>query len=135
MALAIPEQVIPLAELAGSWNALKYFRDPINGINNFSPETYVLNFDAAGTITSATNTGAIGGTLSVNQSGGYDIGGSATELPSRVFAFKTADGHLSMFLLYSGNRGISVLSKQSSLSLPGVGAVSNFWDLPKKPQR
>ena len=33
-----------------------------------------------------------------------------------------------MFLLYSGSRGMSVLSKQSSLSLPGVGAVSNFWD-------
>jgi len=133
----IPMQSIPTSELAGTWNALEYFRDPANNIPTFSPSYGFLTIDESGTITAGTSCDssnvcapaeAIGGSLSVNPFGGFDIGGSAAEPPSRVFAFKTADGHLSMFLLYSNGRGMIVLSKQASLPLPEVGTVANIWD-------
>lgn len=50
------------------------------------------------------------------------------EGPSRVFAFKSADGHLSMYVMYSTRRGIIVLSKPIPLALPAVGEGARFRD-------
>jgi hypothetical protein len=46
----------------------------------------------------------------------------------RVFAFKTAGGALSMFLIDTVDGSFVVLTKQQALTLPAVGKVSNFWD-------
>lgn len=135
--ISIPVQSISIAELAGTWNGDEYFRDPINSLPTFEPSYGLLTLEAAGIVTGCTScdssgtcgpSEAIAASLNVNASGGFNFGGSATEPPSRVCAFKTADGHLSMFLLYSNNRGLIVASKQSSLPMPDVGTVSNIWD-------
>jgi hypothetical protein len=136
--VTIPLQSIPLSELAGTWNKVEYFRDPIYGQTAFSPFYGSLVFDASGTITAWTECDAsgacgpaaeaVGGTLRVNPDGGYEGGGSADEPPSRAFAFKTADGHLSMFLVYSTGRGMVAMTKQESQPLPAVGTVSSIWD-------
>jgi hypothetical protein len=82
--------------------------------------------DSAGTCTPGEWDGAM---LTVNAAGGFDIGGNASEPPSRVLAFKTPDGHLSMFLLYSTGRGMVALTKQAELALPAVDSISNIWDV------
>jgi hypothetical protein len=134
----IPVQEIPLSALEGKWNVLEYFRDPTNGIPAFSPSYGSWTVNSIGTITAGTYCNsssvcavseAVGGAFTVNQSGGFDIGGSGPiEPPSRAFAFKAADGNLSMFLLYSNGRGMIVLTKELPIALPNVGQVSNTWD-------
>lgn len=153
----IPAQEIPLTNLAGQWNFVEHFRDPVNVVPGFVPSYGPMTVDATGAITAAGTScdymsacppsglvtritacppsspclpsGLVGRVFGVDQSGGFDIGGSGpTEPASRAFAFKTADGHLSMFLLYSTGRGMVVLSKQESLALPAVGTVSNIWE-------
>lgn len=133
--VVIPAQAIPLSELTGSWSLVDYFRD--TGMTSFVPGRGLLTVDAAGKVTAYMACDSAGvcmpesirdDAFSVNASGGFNVGGSAAEPASRAFAFKTADGHLSMFVLYSNNRGMMVLTKQSSLPLPPVGAVLNAWD-------
>jgi hypothetical protein len=125
----VPLQSIALSELAGSWNVLEYFRDPINGQDSFAPDRYQLTFDANGTIVAGTNAEAIGARLAVNAAGGFDIGGNAVEPASRVFAYRASNGRLSMFLKYSTARGWAVMTQEAPLSLPAPGQVDTFWDV------
>jgi hypothetical protein len=135
----LPRHNIPMSELAGTWNALEYFRDPVNGQPSFAAFRGSMTFDGVGTITAGTSCNsaavcapseAVGATLRVNTAGGFDIGdaGNPNEPPSRVFVFKSSSGSLSMFLLYSAGRGMIVLSKEAPLSLPAVNATTSIWD-------
>jgi hypothetical protein len=133
----VPVQSIPLTELAGTWNKLEYFRDPMNGQSDFRPFYGSLVLSGSGMFTAGSECDAsgacapaeaVGAVFSVNSSGGFDVGGSSVEPPSRLFALKTADGHLSMFLVYSNGRGIVALTRQESLPLPAVGSVAHIWD-------
>jgi hypothetical protein len=125
----VPLQSIALSELSGSWNVLEYFRDPINGQDSLAPDRYQLSFDSTGTIVGGTNAEVIGARLSVNAAGGFDIGGSAVEPPSRVFAYRASNGRLSMFLKYSTARGWAVMTQQAALSLPALNQIDSFWDV------
>jgi hypothetical protein len=72
--------------------------------------------------------------LRSNPEGGFDIGADdPAEPPSRVFAFRTADGNMSMFVKYSTARGFIVAAKQKQLTLPAVDSVSNLWDFSVAP--
>lgn len=66
-------------------------------------------------------------TVTASEAGGFDIGGP-NETPLRAFAFKTADGQLSMFALYPNAGGMVVLTRQQALALPEVDGRLNFWD-------
>jgi hypothetical protein len=128
----VPAQTIPLAELAGSWNALQYARDDTT--QPLTPSRLVLALNANGQITSgmecdsASNCETFGaaGTFSVNANGRFNL--TEGDSTSRAFAFKTADGSLSLFILDPNNLGMVVATKQQTLALPAVGTVSKYWD-------
>lgn len=127
----IPEQALPLSELAGNWNFLEYGREfPTGG---FSAESGTATIDTAGRFTNFVfctgldNCALVTGseTFTVNAEGGFDIN---NDEGARAFAFKAASGQTSMFIVNPVKGTFVVLAKQTTLSLPAVGEVSNFWD-------
>lgn len=138
-ALLLPEQAVPVAELAGNWNILTYGSEtagtaPVPG---YSTET----IDATGKTTAGADcTGATctpwtpqaSDVLVPSNSGGFtmtDADGSKT----RVFAFKTPAGQISlaglMFDPQGRILGLLAAAKLRELSLPTVGQVDRFWDV------
>lgn len=136
--LDIPLQTIPLADLAGTWNGLENFRDPINNVFEYTTARWTLTLDAAGKLTAATVCDAgqsceqidvQGYSLAVHADGGFELIGSDDPKNSRVFAFRSVDGQLTLYWMHSGGRGMVVLAKQAPLTLPAVNETTNFWDV------
>ena len=134
VSLVIPEQAIALSDLAGTWNGLSYERDIAGG--PLKPNAVLLTLGAAGQFSAGSDclglaactawTG-LPGDLTASTSGGFqftDAGGAIY----KVYAFKTADGQLSLYVFDADNMGFSVATKRQALSLPLVGAVNNFLD-------
>lgn len=136
MAIGFPEQTVPLADLAGTWNSVEMQKDATYE-NGYS----VVTLNAAGSVTSGTNCAQLQpcapwssapGAFSVNTEGGYTYTDSNDN--ARFFAYRAPSGHLMM--LGSGNTGeLIVLGKQSALTLPTVGASTPVWDLSLNNQR
>lgn len=129
----IPEQTLPLSELAGTWNLLEYWPDDTTGV--YSPGAGTATFDTTGNFTDLLECAGLGacvpgesnaGSLEVRAAGGFGVVGSSEG--TVAFAFKTASGQLSMFIVNPTIGGVIVATKQAALSPPAVGAVSNFWD-------
>jgi hypothetical protein len=134
--LVIPAQALPLSELAGTWNALRYAR--VSSNQSFTPTRLTLGIDAAGQVTSGSecstsgtcNAFGSGAAFSVDNAGGFDFSQGAGQAVSRAFAFKTSDGHLTLFILQPNQLGMIVATKQVALTLPAVSPVATpFWDL------
>lgn len=134
LSLGLPLQTIALAELAGTWNGLEYFRDPVKGQPTFAPNRMTFTLDADGNATLCEADGRCVASrpeeaMRPNAAGGFDIGDDdPIEGPSRVFAFKSADGHLSLYFMYSTRRGFIVFSKPTPLALPAVGDSARVRD-------
>ena len=133
-AILLPEQTIPLAELAGTWNLLSYNRD--NGTAPYAPGQSYFTVDASGKFSNgfecsglAACTGWIAplpGDITASTDGGFSfIDAGAT---NKFYVFKAADGRLVAVGLQPNNSGFWVGSKQATLTLPAVGDVNNFWD-------
>lgn len=139
VSVIIPKQTIPLSELAGTWNALQYIRD--NTSDPLAASRLTLTIDAAGKITAGTACDTSGacasfepqGKFSVNANGGFDMAEAPGDTPSRAFAFKTPDGHVSLFILDPNTLGMVVATKQAALTLPAVDTVTAFWDFTVEP--
>ena len=131
--ILLPEQSLPLSELAGTWNFLQYQRD--SSTASFAPASGTAVIDAAGNLSSGTDCTGLDTCIAwapplesfvPNANGGFNVGSGAT--PGRAFAFKTASGRVSLFIIDRETGGIIVATKQAALSLPVVGEVSRFWD-------
>jgi hypothetical protein len=129
----IPEQNLPLSELAGNWNLLEYWPDDITHV--YAPGAGTTTFDANGNFTDILECAGLGscvpgesnpGSLQVLEAGGFGVVGSTEG--TVVFAFKTASGQMSIFLVNPTIGGFTVGTKQAALSLPAVGDVSNLWN-------
>jgi len=132
--VVIPEQTIPLSALAGTWNVFSYERDTAGAL--LKPATTTITLDATGTFTAGSDCvglsactawTAMPGKLTVGDAGGFqftDTDGNTHKL----FAFKTGDSQLSLYVLDANNMGFSVAAKQVALTLPVVGTVNKFWD-------
>ena len=129
----IPEQTLPLTELQGSWNLLEYWPDDITHV--YAPGAGTTTFDAGGNFTDIQECAGLGacvpgesnsGKLEVVTKGGFGAVGSPEG--TVAFAFKTASGQMSLFIVNPTIGGFLVGTKQAALSLPAVGATSNFWD-------
>lgn len=127
---ALPEQSVPVTELAGTWNYLVYERS--TNSTPFTTASGTLTMDATGQITARTNCTALDvceqaqapfSAWVVNPDGGFDEGSS-----KRGFAFKTASGAVSLFQINKDNGSILIATKQVALSLPAIGQVSTFTD-------
>ena len=132
--VVIPEQTIPVSELAGSWNVLSYERDTAGAL--LKPSTATVTLDATGAFTAGSDCVGLSvctawtslpGKLTAGAGGGFqftDTDGNTHKL----FAFKTADGQLSLYVLDANNMGFSIAAKQLAVALPEVGVVNKFWD-------
>lgn len=126
----IPEQVVPLNLLAGTYNFIDYSGDD----NDQPPLTSVYGtrvLDASGNFAGGNNCSggscrAWSGTthLAVDPAGGYDAGSDT----GRVFAF-IADNGTTVLLGFDGGEGSFVIMvRQKPLALPADGEVNQFWD-------
>jgi len=135
VSVVIPDQKIPLSELAGTWNVLSFERDTAGAA--LTPATAMITLDANGKFTAGSDCAGIGactawttfpGNMTASDAGGFtftDTDGSVY----RVHALKTADGQLSLYVLDSNNMGFSVAARQQVQALPALNAVNNFWDM------
>jgi hypothetical protein len=136
MAIGFPEQTIPLADLAGTWNSLE-MKKGATYENGYS----VVTLNAAGAVTSGTNCAqlqpcapwsSVPGAFSVNTDGGYIYTDSNDN--AGFFAYRAPSGDL--MLIGGGNIGeLIVLGKQRTLTLPTVGNTTTSWGMTLNNQR
>ena len=133
--LLVPEQLIPLAQLAGTWNYVAYIDGENHGV--LQPVNGIRVIDAAGKFVSGTECNGLvcapadsvvqPNDLTVNALGGFSIAGEGGA-SARAFAFKTSEGAMSMYVLDPNEGGLSIFTKQVALVLPNVGKTNKFWD-------
>lgn len=136
VALGLPEQVLPVSELAGTWNSARWAptASPAPGRVATAGVTVV---DSSGAVTASSSCQgqadciADAGPLprfATNADGGFDISDGNTPL-GRAFLFKTATGK-AVFVSLADAGSLSVATRQESLgALPGLfsaNSVSNF---------
>lgn len=134
MGIGFPEQLIPLADLAGDWNQLGY--EHSNGTDPLAPTSLTATISSTGKVAftsfcvdakTCTTTGLPSPTLTVNSAGGYDVNFSATE-KSRLFAFRAGGGEL-IFVGTGEDGTFGVGTRVRSNSLPTAGAVNLGWSV------
>lgn len=133
VSVILPEQTIALSELAGTWNAMGYVR--ATALGPLKPSNAVFTLSATGQFSAGSDClgvspctvwPAMPGTVTVGTAGGFEFtDGVATY---KVFAFKAADGQLSLYVLEPNGSGFSVAAKQQALSLPTVGMMNSAWN-------
>lgn len=135
VSIIIPEQTIALSELAGTWNVLSFERATAGAA--LKPSTAMFTLDAAGKFTAdsecaglaaCTARTSLPGNVIANEAGGFTFTDSEGA-SYKVYALKTTDGQLSLYLLNANGLGFSVAARQQALALPEAQAVNKFWDL------
>ena len=133
VSIVIPEQTITLNELAGTWNAMGYVRD--TALGSLKPSNAVFTLGATGQfsagsdclgVSACTVWTAMPGNVTAGAAGGFEFSDGVDTY--KVFAFKAADGQLSLYVLEPNGSGFSVAAKQQALSLPTVSAMNSAWD-------
>ncbi|HEX2012599.1 MAG TPA: hypothetical protein VJN44_16860, partial [Roseateles sp.] len=137
-AVLLPEQSVPVAELAGNWNILTYGAEVAGGTltPGYSTETLdatgktTAGADCKGTVCEAWTPQA-SDVFAADAAGGFTVS-DPDGSKARVFAFKTAGGQISLLGLMFDAKGLPLglvaAAKQSALGLPQVGDVLKFWD-------
>lgn len=100
----LPEQNLPLGELAGTWNLFEYWPDDTTAV--YAPGAGTTTFDANGNFTDILECAgraacapgeSNSGSLEVGAAGGFGVVGSSEG--TVAFAFKTATRQVSMFII------------------------------------
>ncbi len=141
--LMLPEQTVPLAELAGTWNLLAYTAPTVTSLPVASYNVQTLNTSGQ-TTAGATCVGlqtcqawTIRPTdvFAVSGEGGYVLTDDQGSI--RAFPVKTSSGQMAVFGIFLDTKrlplGVLVMSKQDPLALPVVDQVDRFWDLETTP--
>ena len=130
--LALPEQTLPLTEVAGNWNYALW--GPL-GPGSYVAAAGEMTIDSAGNVTAFTACLGMSPCAVMPQPypkiaanatlGGFDV--SLGGLPAgRAFGFKTLDGKLA-FVSVEGDGSVLVGMRRESLgALPAVGTVNHF---------
>ncbi|MDN3918867.1 hypothetical protein [Roseateles violae] len=130
----LPEQTLPLSELAGTWNLIRT-EALDDGSGKLSMPTEVT-VDASGQITAFAECPGSGActpgsgpfpTIRANAAGGFDVveGGEVTD---RVYLFKTESGSKMLVSLSSDGKAFNVGTPKKATALPTVDASNSFWD-------
>lgn len=134
---AFPEQKLPLAELAGTWNAASWA--PVSAApgagwratvheGSIDPNGQITALsDCAGLAACVPKSGALS-RLVANPAGGFDEILPDGRVWSRVFLYKTVDGRR-MALWISPEREFIVAVPKGPQALPAPGLVTNFRDV------
>jgi hypothetical protein len=134
-ALVVPEQNLPLAELAGEWNMLDYAHHDGSGLLSADYRSFSATAKGAVQVTQVCSAlecskpvNPLALQMRPNAAGGFTFdyaGGKA-----RAFTFKSADGHVWLAMWLPGSSGgVAFAARQEPLPPPAVGTVSRFWDL------
>ncbi|CAG2139634.1 hypothetical protein LMG31506_02144 [Cupriavidus yeoncheonensis] len=134
--LVIPEQSIPLSELAGDWVALAFERD--GNASNLGTGLVKFSMDSTGKFTSGADcslsscdawAAADLPAASANPDGGFNIADPSGT--ARAFAFKGVDGQLAIAIVHQN--GFMLAARPRTLGLPAVGTVNTYWDAALNP--
>lgn len=144
--VAIPEQRLDVAALAGSYNRVTYAK----GFDSFIGDFGVTKFRAdgyngpadgsdSGIFNCPAGYGACTadtqkkGTLKPNSAGGFDYVEPTGTVSTRGFAFRSASGRTFILGWDPVSGAVNVLTSQDKLTLPTAGKVSNFWQFTVRP--
>jgi hypothetical protein len=133
-AVGLPEQALPVSELAGSWNTIDW--DPHSGsvIAGYVGTADEVTLDSTGQITASSS--CLGLSCVANSApfpkvsvaasgGGFDLIESGTKV-ARVFLFKALSGK-AVFVVVTDDGGFIIGSRQEAIAtLPAVGTVTNY---------
>lgn len=124
--IGLPEQALPLSDLAGTWN--------IADFDLGVAKTREVAFNSAGQIASASeclglaacvaDTGSFS-TFAVNAAGGFDLSDNGTP-NGRAFLYKTLAGKAALVILFPDGSLVVGTRKESLGALPAVNTASNF---------
>ena len=135
VSIIVPEQRIPVSELAGTWNVLSFERASAGAA--LKPVVATFTLDAAGKFSAGSDCAGLAactawtglpGDLTANDAGGFQFADTDGGI-YKVYAFKTADGQLSLYMLDPNGLGFSVAARQTAQTLPEVQQVNKFWDM------
>lgn len=136
--VGLPEQTLPLADFAGTWNIADWFSNSGTASNDFVAETSEVTIDANGQITAVlicdgaapcVAEAAPHPTLTANATaGGFDFRFAGTVL-GRAFLFKNAAGRPVFVAAVEGGEVIVGTPKRALGSLPAVGTVSDYREI------
>ena len=135
VSIVLPEQSLPLSDLAGTWNVLSFERATAGA--TLKPSTATFTLDATGKFTAGSDCAGLAactdwptlpGNVTANEAGGFQFTASDGAV-YKAYAFKTADGKVSLYVMDPNNLGFSVAARQQALTLPEVQAVNKYWDL------
>lgn len=132
--LGVPEQTLPISELAGTWNFATWEPANIGATGSVVAGTVEVAVDATGQITAIKKCQGLAactsatppfGKFVANVDGGFDVveAGSAV---GRIFLFKTITGQKVAVQLDDDNAFALAVPAKSLGALPAVGLVSNF---------
>lgn len=134
IALAIPEQTLPLAAMAGTWNNIGFAKETAAASLEVYSTQYTL--DGNGVFSNALDCGSGLGdvcstntplsTLVANPKGGYDTSQGGVAL--RAFPFRTASGETTLIVATEDRSMLAVSALATPLSLPAIGTVTRYWN-------
>ncbi len=139
VAVGLPEQTLPLSDIAGTWNIANWFSISGTASNDFVAEVQEVVIDASGQITTALScdglsacvaeTGALPRFVANASSGGFDMFYGTTPA-GRFFLFKNAAGLPTVVGEFGGGGEVTVGTLTRSLgAVPAVGTVQPFREL------
>ena len=138
MFFGVPEQTLPIAELAGTWNLALWQPGNIGAGGKAAAVNAEFTIDATGQVTAlkaclglfaCVPSSAPFGKFVTNPSGGFDVLDENGLVIGRVFAYKTLAGRKVAVGLRADNT-LSIAVPMNPLgALPAVGTVSNFRNL------
>jgi hypothetical protein len=137
VAIALPEQTLPVSELAGTWNGAAWLPVNIGKAGTAAAANFELTVDATGQVTALK--GCVGlfacvassgpfGKYVTNSSGGFDIVDKDGAVIGRAFLYKTLKGSKVAVGLMNDNQ-LNVAVPVRTLVLPDVGAVTAYRSL------
>lgn len=137
--LMVPEQAVPLSELAGTWNIVSYAAPAAGGtpVPGYSVQTLnatsltTAGADCVGLKACEPWTPRASDIFAISPDGGYVLNDDQGSV--RAFPVKTAAGQMAVFAIILDTKklplGMAVLSRQEALVLPAVDQVDTIWDL------
>ena len=131
--LAIPEQALTLADLAGAWNLMAY-REVASGAGaSFRHGKMTVAADGSIAIADCSNgvgacsAAASSGTIEANPAGGFLIKDTSSVAGKPVYGLRAADGQ--MMLIMTDPKGVQFAASDRAQTLPVGGNVINAWEL------
>jgi len=135
--IGLPEQVLPLSEMAGTWNLVGW--DPASGISTpgFVAQTDEVVMSAGGEITAhsecvgqqacSADPGPFGKFVANSTAGGYDYQEQGS-VNGRGFLFKTVAGASVGVVVLNDGQVVVLSRKQAIAALPAVNSQNLFWE-------